>query len=137
MYVGDVRNIGDVGHVDHVHAIKAASVPGKERIMRAHREPSDIPEAERRVVSKANEEDERRRPHRPIAHKRRSRPPAPVVAVVKPAAIVIRRPAPRLIRNPGPAIIRFPHPASSPIWRPARVAVVRLPNVALARYPYP
>src|SRR4029077_3242581 len=108
--VGNVRNISHVGDVHHVHAIEAASVPRIKRIMRTHRKPSDGAKAEAGAVSKADEEDKRRRPNRTIAYKYRARPPAPVVLIVDPAAIVIWRPAPGLIGNPSPAVIRFPHP---------------------------
>src|SRR4029077_20968940 len=124
------------GDVHHVHAIEAASVPRIKRIMRTHRKPSDGAKAEAGAVSKADEEDKRRRPNRTIAYKHRARPPAPVVLIVEPAAIVIRRPAPGLVGNPSPAVIRFPHPPSRLIRGPGSL-LIRRPDVAIARDIYP
>src|SRR5579859_3206049 len=140
VHIGDVGDIGDVrnvGYVHHVHAIKPASPPREEWIMRPHRKPSDRAEAERRVVSEAHEEHERRRPHRPIAHKDRPRPPAPAVAVIEPASIMIRGPTPGLIAHPGPSPTWFPNPSARLIRRPTGSGVVGLPNIAIARHPYP
>ena len=120
----------DVRDVHHVHAIEAASIPRIERIMRSHREPANRSKAKARTMSETNKEDKRRRPQRAVAHIRRARPPAPAVAVIEPATIVIRRPAPRLVTNPRPAVIGLVSPIAVAIRNPA-IGLVRNPDIAV------
>ena len=78
--------------------------------MRAHGEPSNGAKAEAGMESEADKEDECRRPQRTVMNVNRSRPPAPIVAVIKPPAIVIWRPAPWLIDLPMSSRNRAPKP---------------------------
>ena len=127
----EVINHCDIRDIDDVYAIETASVPGIKRIMRANGEPSDGAKAEARMMSEADKEDEGRRPQRTVVDVNRSRPPAPIIAVIKPPSIVIWRPAPRLITYPGPAVIGLPNPSSRLIWGP-RCFLIRLPDVAIS-----
>src|SRR5579863_247841 len=121
-----VMNVVDV---DRVHAIHAAAVPGIEAIAGAAGQPAYTAEAAAETEAKTNspassaEAEERnvsRGPKRLIPGIDRPRPPTPVPAINKPAAVVIRRPAPGLIGNPGPAVVRLKHPAPIAVRSPVR-----------------
>src|SRR5258708_31872999 len=129
-YVCDVRNVGDV---DHVYAIEAASVPGIKGIMWTHGKPSDGAKAEARTMSESNKEDKRRRPYRTVVNINRSRPPAPGIAIIKPPPVMVRGPSPRLIRHPSPAVVGFIYPASRLVRGPRR-SLIRLPNISIPPY---
>src|SRR5258708_33928109 len=122
----------DDSDIDDVYAIEAASVPGIKPIMRANGDPSDGAKAEAGVGAEADKKAERRKPQRTVADIKRSRPPTPVISVIKPASVVIWCPAPRLVRHPDPAVIWLPNPSSRLIRGPG-CFLIRLPNIPISR----
>lgn len=129
----------DVGNVCEVELIETASpsVPREERVSRAAWQPANVAETKPNGetcsgVTEAEEGDVGRGPDRIISRVivYRSRPPAPVIVVEKPATVMVWRPAPRLVRHPGPTVVRFPDPTAVAIRRPIG-RLIRLPNVAV------
>src|SRR3954468_5500704 len=87
----------DDSNIRDVDVIETPAVPGIKAIMRPHGKPSDGAKAEAGMVSKAHKEAKCRRPKRTIADIKRSRPPAPVVSVIKPPSVMVGSPSPRLV----------------------------------------
>ena len=120
-----VAIVMDVVYIDHIHLRVACAIPWVESVAGPARQPANTseaaPKADSNIPAPASEPEERnirRRPDGTIFAVHRSRPPAPVPSINKPATVVVWRPAPGLVGDPGPAVERLIDPAPISIGRP-------------------
>ena len=133
-------DVGDVGHMRHIHPLHVAvrhRIGRTIRLMRAKRNPahsSGDAYAHRHTGCGPDEADQSRRIDRATSAILATphRHPGPTVMPFNPAAIMERREPPGCVIHPGPAPRGDKRPMAVPIWCPARLDR-RIPHAAIIR----